>query len=251
MELIADLVRRRIPCCSQAARCSAGARFEHCRATSTTGRHPITDVGFCLPGCVRAVPVVVLLDAAGVPGAGGSGRPRDLATSLVRRRVSKPARASGPSGALHTGGACDTVSLMYPPWSCRHPPAPRPCPLVPPASSTPVALGVWLCRLASCPPRMRYIVRPAWLVVGHSGTKFALHTQNAPKRGISSEQGEFCTGSGTARLVQGEFCRRLRRRNQAPKHSAALWPGRSVHACPPGRRNLPRTRIGNCDTDRL
>ena len=149
MELIADLVRRRIPCCSQAARCSAGARFEHCRATSTTGRHPITDVGFCLPGCVRAVPVVVLLDAAGVPGAGGSGRPRDLATSLVRHRVSKPARAlrslrrpthrrrlrycvadvpalvlppptgteavpSGPSGVLHASGAwCVVVSTGF------------------------------------------------------------------------------------------------------------------------------------------
>ena len=112
MELIADLVRRRIPCCSQAACCSAGARFEHCRATSTTGRHPITDVGI-LFAWVRSC------------------------------------------------GACDTVSLMYPPWPCRHPPAPRPCPPVPPASSTPVALGVWLCRLASCPPRMRYKVRPA------------------------------------------------------------------------------------------
>lgn len=60
--------------------------------------------------------------------------------------------------------------------------------------------------------------------------QFALHTQNAPKRTISSEQGEFCTGSGAARLVQGEFCRRLRRRNQAPKHPPALRPyPRSVY----------------------
>ena len=93
MELIADLVRRRIPCCSQAARCSAGARFEHYRATSTTGRHPITDVGFLFAWA-------------------------------------------------RSCGACDTVSLMYPPWPCRHPPAPRPCPPVPPASSTPMEPGV-------------------------------------------------------------------------------------------------------------
>lgn len=202
MELIADLVRRRIPCCSQAARCSAGARFEHYRATSTTGRHPITDVGFLFAWA-------------------------------------------------RSCGACDTVSLMYPPWPCRHPPAPRPCPPVPPASSTPVALGVWLCRLASCPPRMRYKVRPAWLVVGHSGTKFALHAQNAPKRAISSVQGEFCTGSGIARLAQGEFCRRLRRRNQDQKHPAALRPSRPVHCRPPCRRNRTRTRIGYCGMDRL
>ncbi len=31
--------------------------------SSTTGRHPIADVGFCMPGRVRVVPVVVLLVA--------------------------------------------------------------------------------------------------------------------------------------------------------------------------------------------
>ena len=67
---------------------------------------------------------------------------------------------------------------------------------------------------------MRYKVRPARVVGGQSGTKFALHAQNSPKWTISSEQGEFytaramrrgvqgdfCTGSGDVWLVQGEFC---------------------------------------------
>ena len=46
-------------------------------------------------------------------------------------------------------------------------------------------------------------VRPAWLVGGENGRKFAMHVQNTPKRAISSEQGEFYTGSGAVRLVQG------------------------------------------------
>ena len=37
--------------------------------SSTTGRHPIVGVGFCMFGRVRAVPVVVLIGAAGVRGA--------------------------------------------------------------------------------------------------------------------------------------------------------------------------------------
>ena len=32
---------------------------------------------------------------------------------------------------------------------------------------------------------------------------------------------------------------------------STLKPGRPVRACPPDRRNLPRTRIGYCDMDRL
>ena len=36
--------------------------------------------------------------------------------------------------------------------------------------------------------------------------KFALHAGKAPNWAISSEQGEFCTGSGAVWLVQGEFC---------------------------------------------
>ena len=77
-----------------------------------------------------------------------------------------------------------------------------------------------MCRLTPHPPCMRYKVRPARVVDCQSGTKFALHAQNSPKRAISSEQGEFytaramrrgvqgdfCTGSGDVWLVQGEFC---------------------------------------------
>ena len=83
----------------------------------------------------------------------------------------------------------------------------------------PVWPGVLLCVLAPHPTCSWYKVRPAWLVGGDSGTKFAMHAQNTPKRAISSEQGEFytahavrrgvlgefCTGSGAVRLVQGEF----------------------------------------------
>ena len=43
----------------------------------------------------------------------------------------------------------------------------------------------------------------------------------------------------------------LRHLNQVPKSPSALRPGRSVRACPPDRRNLPRTRIGYSDMDRL
>ena len=84
----------------------------------------------------------------------------------------------------------------------------------------PVWPGVLLCVLAPHPACIRYKVRPAWLVGGENGRKFAMHAQNTPKRAISSEQGEFYTahavrrgvlgefytGSGAVRLVQGEFC---------------------------------------------
>ena len=79
---------------------------------------------------------------------------------------------------------------------------------------------VLLCLLLPHPACIRYKVRPAWLVGGDSGRKFAMHGQNAPKWAILGEQGEFClahavrmcvlgefcTGSGVVRLVLGEFC---------------------------------------------
>ena len=49
-------------------------------------------------------------------------------------------------------------------------------------------------------------VRHAWLVAGGSGTKFAMHAKNAPKRAILGEQGEFCTAHAVRRGVLGEFC---------------------------------------------
>ena len=92
--------------------------------------------------------------------------------------------------------------------------------------------GVLLCVLAPHPACIRYKVRPAWLVGGEDGRKFAMHAQNTPKRAISSEQGEFytahvvrrgvlgefCTGSGAVRLVQGEFCFAV-----APPLSTVAW----------------------------
>ena len=65
---------------------------------------------------------------------------------------------------------------------------------------------VLLCLLFPYPACIRYKVRPAWLVGGDIGRKFALRGQNAPNWAILGEQGEFCTGSGPAWFLLGEFC---------------------------------------------
>ena len=52
---------------------------------------------------------------------------------------------------------------------------------------------------------LREIVRPARREVGLSETKFALHTQNEGKSGISGELGEFCTEYEVSRFLLGEF----------------------------------------------
>ena len=61
-----------------------------------------------------------------------------------------PPVPSGPSGALHTSGACLLVagSARFPPWPCRRPPAPQPGPAAPPAASNRAALCrcAWLAR---------------------------------------------------------------------------------------------------------
>ena len=49
-------------------------------------------------------------------------------------------------------------------------------------------------------------VHPAWLVGGDSGTKFALLGQNLPNWAFLGEQGEFCTARAVRRGVLGEFC---------------------------------------------
>ena len=130
--------------------------------SSTTGRHPIADVGFlyawrgvAVPGCC------VACGAAGVSGAARAVLWAGLLGVLVggglpalcclrphgcsgRRRARPPARSphaslkarSGrsrsppvPSGALHTGSACGAVCggtlSPDPPWPYRRPPAPR------------------------------------------------------------------------------------------------------------------------------
>ena len=95
---------------------------------------------FCMPGRVRAVPVVVLLVAPLVfrapegPAAREARRPH-----FVRRVVSKPGQApppptgtaawpSVPSGALHTGGTWCTDGVRSPARPHRRPPALRPGP---------------------------------------------------------------------------------------------------------------------------
>ena len=77
------------------------------------------------------------------------------------------------------------------------------------ASSGDLYVGVAWCAVVCAAPHpacIRYKVRPAWLVGGENGRKFAMHAQNTPKRAISSEQGEFCTAHAVRRGVLGEFC---------------------------------------------
>ena len=91
----------------------------------------------------------------------------------------------------------------------RNPPVPStpvppaPSTPVPPAPSTRVGPGVLL---ASPNSAVRYKILPAQLLGGDNGIKLSLHVEKAPNRAILGEQGEFCTGSGAARLVLGEFC---------------------------------------------
>ena len=219
--------------------------------SSTTGRHPIRMSVFCMPGrwcgagllccswrrwCSGRRVGAGLLD---VP-VGGGPPARSPHASLRLGVVDLEARPGPAATHRHRGQAIrrpphrrQLVSRSQARHS-RRPRAPQPGPPDPPAPFTPAALGVRLCRLAPHPPCMRYKVRPARVVGGQSGTKFALHARNSPKRAISSEQGEFytahamrrgvqgdfCTGSGDVWLVQGEFCCALRHRHQAPNPSA-------------------------------
>ncbi len=77
-------------------------------------------------------------------------------------RSRSPPVPSGPSGALHTGGACVAWTSPTRPRCC--PRAPRQCPPVPPVPSTPAACAV-LCvvarRFEAWPHCCRSPVRPA------------------------------------------------------------------------------------------
>ena len=77
--------------------------------------------------------------------------------------------------------------------------------MVPPVPSA-LVVPVVVSWLAPTLPRNRYKILPAQLLGGENGIKLSLHVEKAPNRAISGEQGEFCTGSGAARLVLGEFC---------------------------------------------
>ncbi len=59
---------------------------------------------------------------------------------------------------------------------------------------------------------VREKVRPAWLVGGENGTKFAMHAKNVPKRAISGVQGEFYTAHAMRRGLLGEFYTAVARR---------------------------------------
>ena len=82
----------------------------------------------------------------------------------------------------------------------------RPCPPHRSLRRPPRRWGLVSCWRATTLPRVRYKILPAQLLGGENGIKLSLHVEKAPNRAISGEQGEFCTGSGAARLVQGEFC---------------------------------------------
>ena len=104
-------------------------------------------------------------------------------------------------------------------WPCPCPRAPQPGPPVP---FMPVGPGVLLWMAPSL-PRMRYKVRPARLLAGDSGIKFALRAKNVPIWAILSEQGEFCTGHPVRRGVQGEFCTAVARRGSCWASFVPPW----------------------------
>ena len=88
--------------------------------SSTTGRHPIRMSVFCMFGRVGAVPVVVLIGAAGVRGACWAGLWGRAAVCAGGRRPAREIATREP--AARSGRS------RGPPWPCRHPPAPRPGP---------------------------------------------------------------------------------------------------------------------------
>ena len=82
----------------------------------------------------------------------------------------------------------------------------RPCPPHRSLRRPPRRWGLVSCWRATTLPRVRYKILPAQLLGGDNGIKLSLHVEKVPNRAILGEQGEFCTGSGAARLVLGEFC---------------------------------------------
>ncbi len=89
-----------------------------------------------------------------------------------------------PSGDLHAGVAWCAV-VCAGPASSLYSVQSSPC------------LACW---------RRWYKVRPARLVGGENGRKFAMRAQNTPNWAFLGEQGEFCTAHAVRRGVPGEFC---------------------------------------------
>ena len=84
-------------------------------------------------------------------------------------------------------------------------------------------------------PHRREKTHPARLHHRPGGTKFTQHAQNAPKRAISSEQGEFCTAHAVRRGLPGEFdtgsgtARSLAASIASPRHRPHLQLSTSRH----------------------
>jgi len=95
-------------------------------------------------------------------------------------------------------------------------------------------------------------VRHAWLVGGDSGRKFAMRGQNAPNWAILGEQGEFCTGSGPAWFLLGEFCPAVAPsvcpgvELPPPTGTAAISAGAAAGPTKSVWRSLHRMRWGFC-----
>ena len=133
--------------------------------SSTTGRHPIVDVGFLHAGATcRGACCCVGRGAAGVPGAaravlwagllgvpvGGCPPARRQRRELrsARRLVVRP----GPATVHRHCGLAPPLPTGTSAWPCRRPPAPRPCPPVPPAP-TGTAAGPFRACLQSRPTK--------------------------------------------------------------------------------------------------
>ena len=91
---------------------------------------------------------------------------------------------------------------------------------------------------------VREICRPARLHQRPGGTKLAQHAQNAPKRAISSEQGEFCTAHAVRRGLLGEFCpAHAVRRGLPGEFCTSSGPARSLAASIASPRHRPHLQL--------
>ena len=99
--------------------------------------------------------------ATGVPGAGGPG--------CGARPLCVPVGGGPPARSPHASLKARSGRSRGTPWSCRHPPAPRPGPPVPSAPSTPVGLGRCEYPCQAPPPPTGTAARP-------SGPSGLLHT---------------------------------------------------------------------------
>ena len=97
---------------------------------------------------------------------------------------------------------------------------------------------VLLCLLLPHPACIRYKVRPAWLVGGDSGRKFAMHGQNAPNWAILGELGEFCPAVAPSMCPGVEL--------PPPTGTAAISAGAAAGPTKSVWRSLHRMRWGFC-----